>query len=126
MLVALPVWGYAAVLAPRRQPTTARPSPRARQPLQAQERQLVPVAALERDLPLDDVEKAAAAQAQRVAPLENRPLAVLEQVFHDAHHLCGGESRGEHLADGVPAVDGTFSHLMVDRVVGIEGGQGVG
>src|SRR4051812_12447574 len=39
--------------------------------LRAQEGQLVPIAALKRDLSADDVKEAAASKTQRIAPLQN-------------------------------------------------------
>ena len=53
----------------------------------AQEGQLVPVAALEDDLPVDDMEKAAAAKVQGVTPLHDRPFAVGKHVFPGISHM---------------------------------------
>lgn len=98
---------------------------RNRQPVLPQEAQLVPVAALEGDLAVLHAEEAAAAQAQRVLPFQHGPLAVLEEVFHDAHHLGPGELRREHPPDGLPALHRLFRHLVVHGVLGIEGGHTV-
>src|SRR5512133_3444105 len=91
-----------------------------------EEAQLVPVAALEGDPSSHDAEEPAPAQAQGIAPLEDGPLAVLEEVLHEAHHLCGGELPREHGADRLPAHDRRFRHLVVHRVRVVHRGHGVG
>src|SRR5215475_12883143 len=49
-----------------------------RQTVEPEERQLVPIASLERDLAVDNVKEAAASQSIRIAPFEDRPFAVFE------------------------------------------------
>jgi hypothetical protein len=99
--------------------------PRKRQALGAQEAELVPVASLEDDLSVDDVEEPAATQAEGVAPFENGPLAVLEQVFHHADHLGLLEAGREHPAKGLAALHGLFGDLMVDGVFAVHRDQGI-
>ena len=53
----------------------------------SEERKLVPVPALKDDLAACDAKKTATAKAKRVAPFEDRPLAVFKQVFNDANHF---------------------------------------
>lgn len=44
-------------------------------------------------------------------------------MLDDAHHPGGGKAAGEHLADGLGALDRLLRHLMVHRARVIEGGQ---
>src|SRR4051812_44906640 len=81
--------------------------------LQAEKRQLVPVAALEDDLAADDMKEAAAAQSLRIAPFEDRPLAILEHVLDDAMHLEGREPLREHRLNRFASFDETLRDLMV-------------
>ncbi len=46
-----------------------------------EERQLVPLTSLKRDLAIHHVKEAPPAQPQRILPFENGPLAVLEDVL---------------------------------------------
>lgn len=71
------------------------------------------------------MEKPTTAQSFWVAPFEDGPLAVLEEVFRDADHLSQLESGGEHIANGLTSGDGAFGDLMVDRVWAIESGERV-
>src|SRR5262249_23641980 len=60
-----------------------------------EERQLVPVAALEHNFPINfpinNVKEPASAQAERIAPFENAPFAIFKDVFRNAHHFGGPE-----------------------------------
>jgi hypothetical protein len=52
--------------------------------MQPEEREFVPVATLEHDLTISDVEKAAASKPLRITPLQDGPLAILKQVLRNA------------------------------------------
>src|SRR5262245_1043691 len=96
---------------------------RKRQTVLTQERQFVPVSTLEHDLVGNDVEEAAAAQAQRIPPLEYGPLTVFKDVLDDAYHLGRGEPVREHPTNrGAPAYR-CFGDLVVYRIFGVEGSQ---
>ena len=58
--------------------------------------QLIPIATLENNLILLNLEKSAASQIKRIAPFQNRPLAVLKDVFDDADHFGGGKLCFKH------------------------------
>ncbi len=62
---------------------------------------------------------------KRIFPFEDGPIAVFEDIFHDAEHFGGSEAGGEHFADGWSPADGGLGDLVVDGIVGVEGGQGV-
>src|SRR5690606_32997415 len=94
-----------------------------REPVQAEERELVPVPPLEHDLPVYDVEEPAAAEAERVPPLEDRPRPVLEQVLDEARHVGRRELALERGPDGLPALDGLLGHLVVHGAGRVEGGD---
>src|SRR5215813_7054466 len=94
-----------------------------RQALETEERELVPIAALEHDLIGDDVEEAAPAKAQRIPPLQNCPLALFENALRNAHHLGGREAGCKHLADrGLPAYR-RLCDLVVYSILGVERSQ---
>ena len=88
---------------------------RERQTVHAQERQLVPLAGLELDERAPHAEEAASAQSEGVPPLEDRPLAVLEQVLDDADHSCAREFSREHGPNGGLALDRRLGHLVIHR-----------
>src|SRR5437667_3893317 len=67
-----------------------------RKPVRLQEGEAVPISSLKGNLLVLDAEEAAPVQPERVFPLEDRPLAVLEDVLHDADHLRFGKIAGEH------------------------------
>jgi hypothetical protein len=69
------------------------------------------------------MEEAAAAQTKRISPFQDRPLAVLKDVLHDAYHLRSGEFVGEHLANSRAADDGSFSHLVVRSILAVQRGE---
>jgi len=54
------------------------------------------VAALEGDSAVANVKASAAAQAERVAPFEDRYVSVLKEVLDDADHVGNGEIALEH------------------------------
>src|SRR5579871_2021886 len=91
-----------------------------RQAVELEERQLVPIAPLKCDLPINDMEEPASAQSLRVPPFQDGPLAVFEEIFPDANHLGHLEAGLEHRANRLAAMDRTFSHLMVGRVRAIK------
>lgn len=93
---------------------------RNRNALQPEERQLIEITALEHDLIVAHVEKAAAAKTVGIAPLQGRPLAVAEQVLDDAGHLRAAEFDLEHSPDRVAADPRRHDHLVVGRVFGIQ------
>src|SRR5262245_8919142 len=96
------------------------------QSVQFQERQLVPISALERDLVGLNLKEAATTQAEGVAPFENRPIAVFEKIFDAAHHRGGRKLSFEHRADGFTAVHRIVRDLMVDRVVRVQRRDSIG
>lgn len=100
--------------------TSRLPRPR---PLLLHETRPVPIAALEGDLAVADLEEAAAAQTLGVAPFEDRPGTVLEQVLDDADHFGMGEVVLEHGADGRATMDRRLHHLVVDGILMIEPGK---
>jgi len=94
--------------------------------VQPQEAELVPIAALEGDLIVDDVEEAAASEAERIAPFEDRPIADLEEIIGNADHACAREFDVEHLFDRGAALDGALRHLVVDCILGVKPAEGFG
>src|SRR5215472_6291920 len=75
-----------------------------------EERQLVPVAALEHNFPINNVKEPASAQAERIAPFENAPFAIFKDVFRNAHHFGGPEGVLEHCSNSVSSCDGQLRH----------------
>src|SRR5579862_1280433 len=69
------------------------------------------------------MKEAASPETLRVAPLEDRPLSILEEVLDDANHFRSREASRKHLADRIAALDGIFRNLMVDGIGGVECGQ---
>lgn len=55
-----------------------------------------------------------------VPPLQDCPLSILKQVFHNGGHLRGGKFRCEHLPDGRQPADRLVGHLMVDRLLVVQ------
>jgi hypothetical protein len=88
--------------------------------MQLKERQLVPVASLKDDLSADDMKKPATSQTKRVAPFENRPFAVFEEVLNDANHFCRAEALTKHPAYGFASFNRAFCYLVVDRLIAVE------
>jgi hypothetical protein len=66
------------------------------------------------------MEEATASQAQRIAPLEDGPFTLFEDVLHDANHLGRGETGREHLSDGGSTVDRGLNYLVIDGVFSVE------
>jgi hypothetical protein len=97
-----------------------------RQGVQFQKREFVPITALERDLIAFDPKEAAAAQTKRISPFENRPVSVLEKVFHLTDHLSGGELALKHGADCFSTPNGFVCDLMIDGILRIQTGYRVG
>jgi hypothetical protein len=81
-----------------------------------QECELVPISALENDLPVLYVEEPAAPQANGIFPLENRPLTILEYVLDDTDHFCSFEPLLEHCADLFPPFDRVLRDLVIHRI----------
>lgn len=72
---------------------------RDREVVSPEKRELVPVAPLELNLAIVDLEEPAASKSERVTPFQNRPVAVLEDVLHNAHHFGALELGLEHPSD---------------------------
>lgn len=68
--------------------------------MEPKERELVPIPALEHDFPVNDMEETAAPQAKWIAPFEDGPLTVLEDVLYDIHHIGLSEFGCKHPPDG--------------------------
>ena len=56
------------------------------------------------DLAVHDMEEAAATEAAGVAPFEDRPLAVLEEILWDTVHGGGGKSSGKDASARINAL----------------------
>ena len=91
-----------------------------RQAVEAQKRQLVPIATLEGDPSIDHVKEATPPQSERVTPLEHRPFPFFEDVLDDEYHLCRSKAGRENLANSGTAFDRSLSNLVVHRVLGVE------
>ena len=91
----------------------------------AEERKLIPVASLKLDLPVYNVEEPAAAKAKRIAPLQNSPLTLFEDVFDQADHIRRGEPRGKHLFDCFSSDNREFSDLMIDSLFRVEASKSI-
>jgi hypothetical protein len=93
----------------------------------AQKTEHIPVTTLKVYLTVDDVKEAATAQTERVTPLEDRPLAVLEDMFDDSRPSPPSRTRGRSWRES-PPVPSTCptANLVVDGVRGVETGQLVG
>ena len=87
-----------------------------RQALLPKKRQLVPVAALELDLVILDVEEPASSQAKWVTPFKDGPVSVLKEVVDDADHVCGCKAMDEHIANVLSALDWRLGNLVVDGI----------
>ena len=70
----------------------------------AEEAELVEIAALEHDAAVAYPEEAAAPQSKRITPLQDGPLAVLEDLFHLAHHRRARAFDAEQVHDRLAAV----------------------
>ncbi len=82
--------------------------------------ELVPVAPLEDDLIVDDVEESAAPEPERVAPFQNGPFAILENLLDDASHVGRSEFCLKHRADILAADNGLLRNLVIGRIVSIQ------
>src|SRR6516165_6134502 len=65
----------------------------------------------------------AAAQPFRVAPFQDGPFSVLEEVLRNADHLGRGKSGREHSSNSFAPFNWALGYLMVDRVCVVEGAQ---
>lgn len=74
---------------------------------------------------MDDLEEPAAPEPQGIPPLQDGPLPVLEEVFHNGRHVGGGELRREHLPDGRPSHNGLVGHLVVDGLLMVQLREGL-
>jgi hypothetical protein len=91
--------------------------------MHAQKAELVPVAALKRDLVLNDVEEAATPETKGIAPLQNRPFAVLKDVLNDAYHLRCGEFCREHLLNCRATHYRSLCHLVIGGIFAIHSSE---
>lgn len=84
----------------------------------------VPVSTLKAYLPVDDVKKTAATQAEGITPFENGPFAIFENMLDKADHLRQGKLAEKVGANRLPSLKlRSTSHLVVDGMLGIEIGQ---
>jgi len=88
--------------------------------LSTKERELIEIPALEDDVIVTNAEESTSAQAVGIAPFEDGPFAVFEEIFHDARHRCATELDLEHASDFGAAVQGFHDHLMIDGVHCVE------
>jgi len=90
--------------------------------VKSEEGQLISIAPLKCDASVNDVEEAASTQSLRVPPLQDGPLAILEEVFGNANHLGRVKALLEHGSNSLTAMDWALGYLMVNRVRLIKGG----
>ena len=88
-----------------------------------QKREFVPIASLKFDFSVHGMKETATAKAERVFPLQNRPLPIFKQVFNDADHFGGGEFPCKHGEDIFFPFNRFVGNLMVDRIVMLQFGQ---
>ncbi len=69
------------------------------EPMLLQEGELIPISPLKCNFSANNLEEPASAQAQRVLPLQDRPLSVFKYVLNNTDHLGCGEFFGEHISD---------------------------
>ena len=81
-----------------------------------QEREFVPVAALERDQSSVNREEAASTQAKRVASFQRSDIAGLMDDFGNADHFSSAEFTLEGGTDRIAALDRVLGDLVIDRV----------
>jgi hypothetical protein len=89
---------------------------RHRESLKPEEGQLVEVAALKDDLVVSHLKEAATAQPVRIAPFEDRPLAILEQILDKTRHLRATELGVEHLPDRFAPEQRLHDYLIIGRI----------
>jgi hypothetical protein len=91
--------------------------------VQFQERQLVPVSALEGDTPVAHGKESAAAKTQRIASFQRNYLASFVDRFYDAGHFSTCKLPLEHRPDCVASFYWLLRHLVIDGVRMVERGQ---
>lgn len=87
-----------------------------RQTMLAEKTQLVPIAPLKDDFPPDDLKKATPSESKGIPPLQDGPVAFLENVFDDADHLKAGKLNSKHVPDCWEPDDWFLRDLVVDRI----------
>ena len=91
--------------------------------MQPQKRKLVPIAPLEHDFVIEDMEAPASAHPKRITPFKYGPLAILKNVLWDANHFGQCKGSREHDPNRVPSANRRLRHLIVGRVLAVEVGQ---
>jgi hypothetical protein len=91
--------------------------------MKAEKGELIPIASLKDDAPIDHAEEPTTTEPQRIAPFQDRPLAVFEEILNDASHRGLLELLREHLPDVLPPNDFVSGDLVVHGIVGVELGQ---
>jgi hypothetical protein len=85
------------------------------------ESELIPVATLELNPSVDNAEETATTETGRIAPLEDRPLTIFEQILDETHHLRASKLGREHGSDRLAPHHGIPNHLVIGRINRIEG-----
>jgi hypothetical protein len=75
---------------------------------------------LEHDLTVDNVEESAAAHTKRIAPFEDSPLTIFEDVFWNADHISQRERILKHAPDRFAPGHRLFWHLIVRGVLSLK------
>ena len=91
-----------------------------RKTVHLQERQLVPVAALEGDPTVSNSEEPASAQTKRVTPFKSDNVTSLVNRFRNADHLCRCKFLLKHVSDRFAPLNWILCNLMIHRVVMVE------
>ena len=91
--------------------------------MQLEERELVPISALEGNPSVNYVKEPAAAQPLRVAPFQDGQFSVLEKILRDADHSGRGKTGREHRSNSLVPFNLAFGYLMVDRARVVKGAQ---
>lgn len=88
--------------------------------------QAIPVSALEPNSAIDDIEEAAAPKSGRIAPFEDGPFPILEQILDDAFHFGVSELAAKHGPDRTSTSYGFLNDLVIGGIVCVEFGERVG
>lgn len=90
-----------------------------------QEGELIPISPLKCSFSANNLEEPASEQAQRVPPLQDRPLSVFKYVLNNTDHLGCGGFFCEHISDSGAAGDRGVGNLMIDCIVVVQADNGI-